>query len=117
VGEVVTFLDSKFMTVLGLCALTIALGCASSGAKILNESESGGTIVYSYFEEQDVLSSSNRRDALRLLEAKCPGGYRISREGQIPRISKAVDETWKGAISGNGQVSYEKQWAIQFGCK
>ena len=100
-----------------MCAITVALGCDSSAAKILRESENGGTIVYPYFDEQDVLSSPNRADALRLLEAKCPGGYRVSREGQIPRISQAVDQTWKGAISGNGQVSYEKQWAIQFTCK
>ncbi len=111
-----TFLRNTLPTI-GLCAITVALGCSSSAAKILRESENGGTIVYSYFDDQDVLSSPNRHDALRLLEAKCPGGYRVSREGQIPRISKAVDETWKGAVSGNGQVSYEKQWAIQFTCK
>ena len=106
------------MVVIGLWLIfaVIAGGCSSS-AKLLNESDHGGTIVYPYFEEQDVLSSPNRRDALRLLDTKCPGGYRISREGQIPRISKAVDQTWKGQVSRDGQVSREKQWAIQFTCK
>lgn len=99
-----------------VCLLTLQLGCAPS-AKLLSESDKGGTVVYPYFDDLDVLSSTSRRDALRLIETKCPGGYRVSREGQIPRISKAVDETWKGAVSGNGQVSYEKQWAIQFTCK
>ncbi|MFO0768283.1 MAG: hypothetical protein U0231_16195 [Nitrospiraceae bacterium] len=43
-----------------------------------------------------------------------PGGYRVLREGQVPRISQAVDRAWKGQVSGNGQVSKEKQPAIQF---
>lgn len=113
---VATFLRHKGLPTAGMCAITLAIGCASS-AKMLRESENGGTIVYPYFDEQDVLSSPNRRDALRLLEAKCPGGSRITREGQIPRISQAVDETWKGQVSGNGQVSRELQWAIQFTCR
>lgn len=92
------------------------LGCGSS-AKLLTESENGGIVVYPYFEDQDVLSSTSRRDALRLLEAKCPGGYRVSKEGQIPRISRDVDQTWKGQISSDGQVSREKQWGLQFVCK
>lgn len=99
-----------------LCAMILMFGCASS-AKLLTESDHGGTVVYPYFDDQDVLSSTSRRDALRLLDAKCPGGYRVSREGQIPRISQAVDQTWKGQVSGDGQVSREKQWAIQFTCK
>lgn len=107
---------NKAPAMFGVCFLTLQLGCAPS-AKLISESDIGGTVVYSYFDDLDVLSSTSRRDALQLLETKCPGGYRVAREGQIPRISKAVDETWKGAVSGNGQVSYEKQWAIQFTCK
>lgn len=99
----------------GLFTLLLA-GCGSS-AKLVNESDTGGTVVYSYVAEADVLSSPNRQDALHLLEAKCPGGYRISREGQVARISPAVDRTWKGQISSDGQVSREKQWAIVFSCK
>ena len=91
-------------------------GCASS-AKFVEESETGGMVVYPYVTEADVLSSANRQDALRLLETKCPGGYRISREGQIARISPAVDRTWKGQVSSDGQVSKEKQWAMRFTCK
>lgn len=95
---------------------TILTACGSS-AKLVNERENGGTILYPYFEEQDVLSSPNRQEALRLLETKCPGGFRISREGQVPRINKAVDLTWKGQVSRDGQVSREKHWAILFTCK
>ena len=116
VRPVITFTWVRALPIAGIAYVMLLSGCASS-AKLLSESENGGTVVYPYFDDLDVLSSTSRRDALRLLETKCPGGYRVSREGQIPRISRAVDETWKGAVSGNGQVSYEKQWAIQFTCK
>ena len=103
-----------FLVVCGL--FTMLTGCGSS-AKLVNESDTGGTVIYPYMTEADVLASPTRQDALRLLETKCPGGYRISREGQVARISPAVDRTWKGQISSDGQVSREKQWAIVFSCK
>jgi hypothetical protein len=103
------------LVVLTVFSFTLA-SCISS-AQIVNESASGGTALYTYIEEQDVLSSPGRRDALRLLEEKCPAGYRISREGEIPRVDQAVDRAWMGQLSRDGQVTREKRWAIQFSCK
>lgn len=74
-------------------------------------------MLYAYLEEQDVLSSPERREALRLLAEKCPTGYRISREGEVARIDQAVDRAWMGQLSRDGQVSRERRWAIQFACK
>ena len=74
-------------------------------------------MLYSYVEEQDVLTSPGRQDALRRLEDKCPIGYRIVREGEVPRVDAAVDRAWRGQVSRDGQVSREKRWAIQFACK
>jgi hypothetical protein len=101
--------------VLAACSFTLA-GCATN-AQLINETATGGTILYSYVEEQDVLTSPGRKDALRLLEDKCPTGYRISREGEIPRVDQVVDRAWRGQISRDGQVSRERSWAIQFVCK
>jgi len=100
-----------------LIVFSLILASCIPHAQIVNESASGGTALYSYVEEQDVLTSPGRQDALRLLEEKCPAGYRISREGEVPRIDQAVDRAWMGQISSNGQVSREKRWAIQFACK
>ena len=101
--------------------MLIAFSCTLAGcipsAQIVNESASGGTALYTYVEEQDVLTSTGRRDALRLLEEKCPAGYRISREGEVPRVDQAVDRAWMGQLSRDGQVSRERRWAIQFTCK
>ena len=94
----------------------IFIRCAPS-ARMVNESATGGTVIYAYFEEQDVLTSSGRRDALRLLDEKCPTGYSISREGQIAQVDKAVDRAWMGQLSRDGQPNREKRWALQFVCK
>lgn len=105
----------KQLVVLVVLSLTIA-SCVPN-AQIVNETATGGTVFYSYVEERDVLTSTGRKDALRLLEEKCPAGYRISREGEVPQIDQAVDRAWSGQVSRDGQVSREKRWAIQFACK
>ena len=103
------------LVVLVVFSLTLA-SCAPN-AQIVNESASGGTVLYPYIEEQDVLTSPERQDALRLLGEKCPSGYRIAHEGEVHRIDQAVDRAWMGQVSRDGQVSRERRWAIQFTCK
>lgn len=100
-----------------LVGLSLTLGSCASNVELVNETASGGTVLYPYLEEQDVLSSQERRDALRLLSEKCPDGYRISREGEVPRVDQAVDRAWMGQLSRDGQVSRERRWAILFTCK
>ena len=100
-----------------LVAVSFTLASCIPHAEFVNETATGGTVLYTYVEEQDVLTSSGRQDALRLLAEKCSAGYRISREGEIPRVDQAVDRAWMGQLSRDGQVSREKRWAIQFACK
>ena len=92
------------------------VGCAQS-ARLVNETATGGTVIYPYIDEQDVLTSRGRKEALRLLDEKCPTGYRISREGRIAQVDQAVDRAWMGQVSRDGQPNLEKRWAIQFFCK
>ena len=100
-----------------LVVFSFTLASCIPNAQLVNETATGGAVLYSYIEEQDVLTSPGRQDALRLLGDKCPAGYRISREGEVPRVDQAVDRAWMGQISRDGQVSREKRWAIQFSCK
>ena len=100
-----------------LIVFSFTLASCAPNAQLVNEAATGGTALYSYVEEQDVLTSPGRQDALRLLGEKCPTGYRISREGEVPRVDQAVDRAWMGQVSRDGQVSREKRWAIQFACK
>ncbi len=106
-------LRSQLLT-LAIASFMIA-SCAS--AQIVNETPTGGTVLYFYTEEQEVLTSAGRKDALRLLDEKCPAGYRISREGQIAQIDQSIDRVWMGQVSRDGQTNREKRWAIQFVCK
>jgi hypothetical protein len=98
-----------------LVSMTL-VSCAST-AHIVNETAAGGTVLYTYIEEQDVLTSPGRKDALILLDETCPAGYRITREGEVPRIDRTVDSAWMGQVSRDGQVSREKRWGIHFTCK
>lgn len=100
-----------------LVVFLFTLASCTSNAQLVNETATGGAVLYSYVEEQDVLTSPGRHDALRLLEDKCSTGYRIDREGEVPRVDQTVDRAWRGQISRDGQVSREKRWAIQFECK
>ena len=100
-----------------LVVFSFTLVSCASNAQLVNETATGGTVLYSYVEEQDVLTSPGRHDALLLLGEKCPAGYRISREGEVPSVGQAVDRAWMGQVSRDGQVSREKRWAIQFTCK
>jgi hypothetical protein len=95
----------SFLTVL----FTIA-ACAV-GPRLMNETPSGGTVVYPFSEEQDILSSSGRRDALRLLNDKCRGAYRVEAEGELAKVGKNIDKAW------SGQISTDRMWGIQFSCK
>ena len=100
-----------------LIVFSFTLASCASNAQLVNETATGGTVLYSYIEEQDVLTSPERQDALLLLEEKCPAGYRIARQGEVPNVDQAVDRAWMGQLSRDGQVSREKRWAIQFACK
>jgi hypothetical protein len=100
-----------------LVVVSFTLASCVPHAQLVNETATGGTVLYSFVEEQDVLTSPGRKDALLLLEEKCPAGYRVAREGEVPRIDQAVDRAWMGQLSRDGQVSRERRWAIQFSCK
>jgi hypothetical protein len=78
---------------------------------MVRETETGGTIIYSFSHDQDILSSAARYDALQLITHKCPHGHRVVREGEIGRINPALDKAW------NGQLPSERRWTVQFECK
>jgi len=88
---------------------TAAAGCGHE-AELTRETETGGVVTFSIQSEADALSSAGRRDALRLIADKCPNGWRIVKEGEIPKVSKAADRNWRG------QMGTDRIWGIQFTC-
>ena len=49
---------------------------------MVKEVDDGGVVVYPYRAEQGNLLSSFRKEAVRLMEQKCPGGWMTVREGE-----------------------------------
>lgn len=98
-----------------LCAMFawVAAGCAGDGVRLAQESDHGGVVVYPYTSEQGHVLSSFRKDAVRLIEERCPAGHTIVREGETKgrsRLSGPVQ-------AGGGELLHERRWGIQFECK
>lgn len=103
--------------------LSVWLSSCATDAVMIREAPRGGTVAYSIANESEVLVSPSRAKALALVEQKCGRAYHILREGQLPRISKKVDQIWMARLSKNpdqaalvGEVSTELLWGLQFTC-
>jgi hypothetical protein len=90
--------------------LAIAGGCTRE-ATIVRETPHGGLVSYPFHTDVEVLASSGRREAFQLIAEKCPTGSRITREGEIPKVSQAADRAWRG------QMGTDRLWGIQFVCE
>jgi hypothetical protein len=97
----------SFAAVMGLIGIA---GC-SYDASLQRETSNGGLVTFSVQSESDVLSSDGRRDALRIMQEKCPSGVQIVKEGEVPKVSRAADRAW------GPQIGTDRIWGIQFICK
>ena len=91
-------------------AIFVGGGCGHE-ASLRHETTTGGLVTYPIQNDADVLSSAGRRDALRLMEEKCPNGSRVTKEGEVPKVSQAADRAWRG------QMGTDRLWGIQFTCE
>lgn len=94
-----------------LTIATLVGGGCGHEASLQRETLTGGLITYPIHNDADVLSSAGRRDALRLINDKCPQGSRIIKEGEVPKVSQAADRAWRG------QIGVDRIWGIQFTCE
>ena len=93
-----------------LALLLVGAGC-SEGAKLVQESDSGGVVTYPFKGENSYLFSRFRTEALEMIEKRCKGAYRIVREGEAIGRSRVVD------TPGGSEVIGERRWGLQFRCK
>ena len=90
----------------------VLAGCAD-GAKLVQEQDGGGVVIYPFREDQGSMLSSFRKDALAIMNEKCRGGsYAIVREGETKGRSRLVSP-----IEGQQEIVEERRWGIQFRCK
>lgn len=92
--------------------LVVALAGCAEGAKMIQEREDGGVVVYPFTGEQGSMLSSFRTDALALMKDKCGGPYTIVREGETKGRTRIVSP-----VEGAQDIVEERRWGIQFQCK
>jgi hypothetical protein len=86
-------------------------GCAD-GARLVQDDEAGGVVVYPFKADQGAMLSSFRKDALVLIKEKCGGSYTIVREGEAKGRARIA-----GAVEGSQEMVRERRWGIEFRCK
>jgi hypothetical protein len=91
-----------------LAGLLLA-GC-SEGVKFVQETDTGGVVVYPYKGDNSLVSTF-RGDALDMMQKKCPKGYTVLKEGQTTGLRRIHDN-----VGGSEEITL-KRWAIKFACK
>jgi hypothetical protein len=91
----------------------LAVGGCADGAKIVQQHDTGGVVIYPFKEGQGPVLSSFRKDALDLMKEKCTDrSYSIVREGEAKGRSRVVSP-----LEGAQELVEERRWGIQFECK
>ncbi|HWF59056.1 MAG TPA: hypothetical protein VN666_01915 [Nitrospira sp.] len=94
-------------------AACLAVGGCADGAKVVEQHDSGGVVVYPFKEGQGPMLSSFRKDALDIMKEKCGGrSYSIVREGETKGRARVVSP-----LEGADELIEERRWGIQFECK
>ncbi|HEY6639143.1 MAG TPA: hypothetical protein VIY67_00270 [Nitrospiraceae bacterium] len=101
----------KIWSSLAILFVIAVAGCAD-GAKLIQEREDGGVVVYPFKEDQGSMLSSFRTDALALMKEKCGGPYTIVREGETKGRTRIFS-----SVEGAQDIVEERRWGIQFQCK
>ena len=101
----------QWAKVIWLAMLVSSVGC-SQAVLLTQETEQGGVVTYLFKEDRGgPMGSPYRRDALKLIEEKCPSGYIVLKDGEVQGYSSM------SSVGGaEGEVS-GRRWGIQFRCK
>ena len=85
-------------------------GC-SDAVQLTHETENGGVVTYLYKEERGgPMGSRHRKEALQVIEKKCPAGYVVIRDGEVRGNPMVSVQEGQDEESG-------RRWGIQFRCK
>lgn len=98
---------------IGLFAVTL-LTCAacSDAVQLVGETETGGVVTYLYKEDRGgPMGSPHRKEALQVIDKKCPSGYTVVRDGEVRGYSgMSSTDGHEGEVTG-------QRWGIRFRCK
>ena len=100
----------QWTKVIGLAVLVISVGC-SQAVLLTHETEQGGVMTYLFKEDRGgPMGSPHRRDALKLIEGKCPSGYTIFKDGNCR--DTAVCPAWKERKGKSADVVGEYSFGV-----
>ena len=96
---------------MGVGFLLLLAGC-SDAVQLTHETEAGGIVTYLFKEDRGgPMGSLHRKDALKVIDKKCPAGYTVIRDGEVAGYaSMSSVEGQEGEVTG-------RRWGIQFRCK
>ena len=99
------------MNVTWLTLCLVFVGC-SQAAMLTHETDNGAVITYLYKEDRGgPMGSPHRREAVAVMEKKCPTGYTVLKEGEVRGYgSMSSMEGAEGEVTG-------RRWGLQFRCK
>src|SRR5215470_4433099 len=87
-------MGATWLAVLLLCA-----GC-SQAVMLTNETENGGIVTYLFKEDRGgPMGSPHRREAIQVMEKKCPSGYTVIKDTAACRPWK-VQQVTSSAVGG-----------------
>ena len=97
---------------LAVAALAWSLAGCGEGAKLVQETETGGTVTYPFKSDPGI--GAFRKEALALIEQRCGGRYTIMKEGEAKGRTRVTEVA---GVAGSQDAVTERRWGIQFTCK
>ena len=87
------------------------VGC-SDAVTMVKETATSGVVTYLFKEERGgPMGSPHRKDALRVMEKKCPSGYVVLKEGEVRGYGSL------SSVEGQEGEATGRRWGMQFICK
>jgi hypothetical protein len=100
----------RWSRVIMMLAWFLLAGC-SEGAKLVQETESGGVVTYPFKGENGYMFAKFRAEAIQLIEQRCAGRYTIVKEAEAKGRNRVME------IAGQQEQVTERRWGMQFRCK
>ena|SRR6185436_17919822 len=95
---------------LSLALLASLAGC-EGGAKLIQETDSGGIVTYPFKGDNGYMFTKLRKEAFEIIEQRCNGAYTIVKEAE------AKGRTRINEVAGTQEQVTERRWGLQFRCK
>ena len=91
--------------------LCVSAGC-SDAVTLVKETATSGVVTYLFKEERGgPMGSPHRKGAVKVMEKKCPSGYVVLKEGEVPGYGSL------SSVEGQEGEATGRRWGMQFICK